>query len=107
MNVETYMTMMKALDLSSGERMMILEKRKNQCICKQCPSYKECSAEEDELAFCTYGKSDCISEEKKCICSTCPLATELGLKNQFHCIRGSEKQQLLLETLEVRKEWVQ
>ncbi len=106
MDVETYVQMIKALEISSGERLMIIEKRQKQCICRQCPSYKECSPEEDELAFCTFGKSSCIKEEKACLCSTCPLAKELGLKNEFFCTRGSEKQQILLETLEVRHSWV-
>ena len=106
MNVETYMEMVKALSLSPEERLMVIEKRKKQCICKTCPNYKECSAEEDELAFCTLGKSECIADERGCICPTCPLAKELNLKNQFYCVRGSENQQVLVNVLQVRGEWV-
>jgi hypothetical protein len=106
MDIQAYQQMMAALDLSRDEKLMILEKREKQCICPQCPNYKECTTEENELAFCSTGKSVCIEKEKQCICSTCPLAAELGLKNTFYCTRGSEKQQVLLETLQVRKSWV-
>jgi len=106
MDIKAYQQMMEALDLSTEEKLMILRKREEQCICPQCPNYKECNPEENELAFCSTGKSACIAEEKKCICPTCPLAAELGLNNTFYCTRGSEKQQMLLETLQVRKHWV-
>jgi hypothetical protein len=106
MDIQAYQQMMEALDLSKDEKLMILEKREKQCICPQCPNYKECVTEENELAFCTTGKSICIEKEKQCICSQCPFAAEMGLKNNFYCTRGSEKQQILMETLQVRKKWV-
>ncbi len=106
MDIQAYQQMMEALSLSKRERLLIVEKREQQCICPQCPNYKECNVEENELAFCTTGKSVCITKEKQCICPTCPLAAELGLNNTFYCTRGSETQQMLLETLQVRKSWV-
>jgi hypothetical protein len=106
MKIETYIEVIKALTLSGEEKQMVIDKRKGQCICKQCPNYLECSPEEDELAMCTLGKSECITVEKACICPKCPLYPEIELKNQFYCIRGSEKQQLVIEVLEVRKEWI-
>jgi hypothetical protein len=106
MDIQTYQDLMQAIDLSKEERKLILEKREKQCICKQCPTYKECSAGEEAFVFCTIGRSECITNEIECICPTCPFAAEFGLKNKFYCIRGVEKQQLLLETLQVRKEWI-
>ncbi|NYT06533.1 MAG: DUF2769 domain-containing protein [Methanomicrobiales archaeon] len=97
---------MQVLDLSDQEKQTIIDKRTGQCICPQCPTYKECQAPAKEAVFCTIGKSGCITKEVKCICSTCPFAAEFGLKNMFYCTRGSEKQQLLLETMQVRSEWV-
>jgi hypothetical protein len=106
MEINAYKQMMASLDLSKEEKLMILEKRGKQCVCQNCPTYKECNVEMDEVAFCTTGKSDCIRKEVQCLCTTCPLAKELGLENMFYCTRGSEKQQLLLETLQTRKEWI-
>jgi len=67
------------------------------CICKDCPSYRDCTIEggQRELGFCfsTIGKSWCISEENGCICHQCPVTKEMDLKNQYFCTRGSEKEQ--------------
>lgn len=67
------------------------------CICKECPSYKDCASEggATELGFCfpTVGKSACISEEKGCICGGCPVTEKMGLKNVYFCTKGSEMEQ--------------
>ncbi|MBN1194841.1 MAG: DUF2769 domain-containing protein [Methanomicrobiaceae archaeon] len=106
MDMQTYQDLMLAVDLSKDEKKLILEKRQKQCLCRQCPTYMECSGEEASV-FCTIGKSNCITREIECLCPTCPFAAEFGLKNTFFCTRGSEKQQLLVETLQVRKTWVE
>lgn len=62
------------------------------CACPSCPTYTGCAKKAKELMFCATGKSFmCISEEKGCICPTCPVTPELGLKYKSFCTRGSEK----------------
>lgn len=62
------------------------------CICKGCPSYV---AEESELGFChpLIGKSAKIIEEKGCVCPTCPVYAQMGMKNGYYCTRMSELEQ--------------
>jgi hypothetical protein len=62
------------------------------CICPSCPSWVEC---DEDGGFClvNIGKSECISEEKGCVCGKCPVTEELGLKHGFYCTRGSEEEQ--------------
>jgi len=62
------------------------------CTCRACPSFKDCG---EETAFCfpTIGKSKCITEEKGCICGSCPVTEKMGLKHGYYCIKGSEKEQ--------------
>lgn len=64
------------------------------CICRECPSFIECG-ERGGFCFPIMGKSGCITEEKGCICGKCPLHAQMGLKNMYYCIRGSEKDQIL------------
>ncbi len=70
---------------------------KDMCICADCPSYLDCSEKggSAELGFCfpTIGKSECIEEEKGCICGSCPVTEKMGLKHGYYCTRGSEKEQ--------------
>tara|TARA_Y100000310_G_C20648240_1_gene797875 strand:+ start:1712 stop:1981 length:270 start_codon:yes stop_codon:yes gene_type:complete len=81
-----------------------MEEKKKQvlemCTCAGCPSWKDCSQEsgdggEMELGYCfpTIGKSKCITEEKGCICPSCPVTEKMGLKNQYFCTKGSEMEQ--------------
>lgn len=67
------------------------------CICKGCPSYKDCSKEGDkgELAFCleSVGKSKCIIKSRGCICGGCLVKKQMGFKHIYFCIDGSEKKQ--------------
>jgi hypothetical protein len=106
MEIQQFITMMNSLTLSSEEKLQIIGQRQKECLCPTCPTFVDCSVEEDDRAFCTIGKSGCISEEKGCLCPTCPVAARLELKNRFYCTRGSENQQLILEAMEVRKEVV-
>ena len=59
MDIQAYQQMMAALDLSKDEKLMILEKREKQCVCPQCPNYKECNPEEFTKRYrdmlCHYG----------------------------------------------------
>lgn len=71
------------------------EKKKmvlSMCVCKQCPSFMECG---ESIGYClsTIGKSNCIKEEKGCICGDCPVTTQMDLKHDYYCTKGSEKKQ--------------
>lgn len=61
------------------------------CTCGGCPSYK--GTTETILLFCYTGKSGKIKKEKGCICPGCPVAKQMGLKRNYFCTRGNEKQQ--------------
>jgi hypothetical protein len=73
------------------------------CICKNCPSWADCSAEQESdedkrtkggFCFPTLGKSGCIADEKGCICGTCPVTPKMGLTHSYYCTKGSDKEQL-------------
>ena len=109
--------MLQTLHLTAEERELIVEKRKKQCICNMCPTYKACALKEGaeegpaegksewalkgECAFCTLGKSECIEDEVECLCSTCPLSREMGLRYSYYCTRGSETQQKIRDVIGV------
>ncbi|HDS63563.1 MAG TPA: DUF2769 domain-containing protein [Methanofollis liminatans] len=80
---------MEQTELSMEEKkQMVL----SMCICKTCPSWKECG-EAGGFCFPLIGKSRCIDEEKGCICGGCPVYTEMGLSHIYYCLLGSEKEQ--------------
>jgi len=71
------------------------EKKKmvvSMCTCRQCPSFKACG---ESIGYCfpSIGKSNCIKNENGCVCGTCPVTSQLGLKHDYYCIKGSEKEQ--------------
>jgi len=77
------------------------------CKCLSCPSYTtKCKLKEvprdlvkmvegvdkaDHIdgMFCAFGKSECITEIKSCICMTCKNAEKYGLVAGFYCVHGS------------------
>lgn len=65
----------------------------NMCICPGCPSWRECG-EKGGFCLSTIGKSSCITEEKGCICPRCPVTSKKGLKHDYYCTKGSEKELL-------------
>jgi hypothetical protein len=80
--------------MSAAEMTKELEKYKNVCICPKCPTHNKCAKNANEILFCLVGKSFmCISEDKGCICPTCPNTPEFGLKNKSFCMKGAEKAQ--------------
>lgn len=84
----------KVKKMSKEERDKLFEKNKRKCICPACPTYTDCAKSKDELMFCAKGKSrKCITREKGCICSECPLKDKAELQHKYFCIKGSEKQQ--------------
>ena len=95
--------LLTTLNLTDEEREMVLERRRKQCICDICPTFRQCAGGEgNERAFCTVGVSECIDAEVECLCSTCPLSREMGLRYSFYCTRGSENQQRIRDIIGIR-----
>ena len=80
------------------------------CVCMKCPSYKiGCKmktmpknmmtmmkgniSELDhfEGLFCAFEKSNCLKEEKGCICATCKVYDENKLDKLYFCIQTEGK----------------
>jgi hypothetical protein len=103
MPTDYFELMVKSIKLTPDERQLIVLKRRKQCICDICPTYRECTEEGGgENAFCTLGKSMCITDELECLCSTCPLSREMDLRYAFYCTRGSENQQHVRDILGIK-----
>ena len=86
--------MQQMAQLTKEERMKMIESKKKLCTCGGCPTYNDCARENKELLYCALGKSPtCITEENGCICPGCPLTEQMGLKHEFFCTRGSEREQ--------------
>jgi hypothetical protein len=65
-----------------------------QCICPRCPTYTPCAGGARERLYCVVGRSPrCITEDLGCICPTCPVTEELGLKHLTFCLEGAEAEQ--------------
>lgn len=99
--MDTFDMMQKKMkEMSPEERMKQIESMKSMCTCPGCPSYTSCAKNAKEVLFCSTGKSFmCITGEMGCICPTCPVAKNMGLKNTFFCTRGAEKAQRYEHTL--------
>ena len=73
---------------------------KAKCPCGGCPTYTVCASKAKEKLFCVVGKSFmCISDDKGCICPTCPIGRDVGLKYQKFCLKGSEMAQRYENTI--------
>jgi hypothetical protein len=71
-----------------------IDAEKSKCICGSCGTYTNCARKAGESFFCATGKSFmCIDLDKGCICPTCPVTADLGLKHKSYCQKGSEKAQ--------------
>jgi hypothetical protein len=62
------------------------------CICKICPTFKDCR---EEIAYClaASGKSTCITNEDGCLCPGCPVLESEGFIHVYYCTRGTETDQ--------------
>ena len=86
--------MQEMANLATEERMKMIESKKELCICGDCPSYNDCASEANELLYCALGKSpSCITDEISCTCPDCPVTDQMGLKYEFFCTRGAEREQ--------------
>ncbi len=82
-----------AISLEGVSAMMDRKAGTGLCICRMCPSYRNCN---EEIAWClaASGKSGCIAEEQGCLCPGCPVLEKEGFTHVYYCIRGSEADQL-------------
>jgi hypothetical protein len=72
---------------------MSMERLRHECICVLlCPTDTPCAAEEHELLYCFAGRRlRCITKDRDCICTTCPVAEQFGLEFILFCTNGSER----------------
>lgn len=74
------------------------------CLCADCPSYTTGCKIKNYLAnlfrlaegldniehfegmFCAFGKSNCIHEDKGCLCEQCSVFAENGLSREEYCM---------------------
>ncbi len=78
-------------NVGESERSAMTNPLREKCLCPLCPTYTECAKTNSELLFCIEGRSpSCITQAVKCICGDCPVEKDLGMKNLFYCIEGSE-----------------
>jgi hypothetical protein len=77
---------------------------RERCECPACPTYAKCAKGSNELLYCFWGDSDCITMGPACICPSCSVAQEKGLKNRFYCINGPEiaQRQMPAEHIETK-----
>ena len=76
--------------VSKKEGRAINTELRERCECPACPTYAMCARMAEEKLFCFWGDSDCITLGRTCICPSCTVAQEKGMKNQFYCINGPE-----------------
>jgi hypothetical protein len=84
-------TMKELKDLSPADKTKKVQTFLDKCACPTCPTYTECSKNDQEGIFCMMGNSfRCINEIKGCNCPTCPVENDLSMKDNMYCMRGSE-----------------
>ena len=79
---------------SIKQRTLLTREKQSVCVCSSCSSYNRCAGEIHESVYCITGKSHlCITEDRGCTCTRCPLVAELGLKYSGFCRDGAEAAQ--------------
>lgn len=76
--------------LSKKEGRELDEELRDRCECPACPTYAKCAKERKERLFCYWGDSECITLGKDCICPSCTVYQEAGMKKRFYCLEGPE-----------------
>jgi hypothetical protein len=57
------------------------------CLCGKCQSYT--GTGEDQLVFCTIGKSERIQQQKSCLCKQCGVTKTMNMRWAYYCTNGS------------------
>ncbi|MFH0860266.1 MAG: DUF2769 domain-containing protein [Candidatus Altiarchaeota archaeon] len=95
---ETFEEKMEQMaELSDEEVAERIEELKDVCksYCGECPSYT--GTDETELGFCAIGRSENITEEKGCLCGSCPITEKMSLRWSYYCTRGAGREQAATE----------
>ena len=58
------------------------KENRKKCACPYCPSYPQCNG---EVLYCAKDKSSCEIKISGCICNTCSIYYEYGLKGLYYC----------------------
>lgn len=75
----------------------------SKCLCLQCPSYtRYCHLKNEnevlnnlpnigershfEMMFCAFEQSNCIHENRGCLCLQCPVHKKYELNNEDYCL---------------------
>ena len=61
------------------------EENAKRCLCPGCPTYNECMKDNNEHLYCSRGNTECELEEIDCLCGSCPVWHEYGLKSFYYC----------------------
>lgn len=61
------------------------QKNADRCLCPGCPTYNECMRDNNERIYCSRGNTDCEFDEIDCLCGSCPVWHEYGLKSFYYC----------------------
>lgn len=99
--------------MNTAARMTRVDKTKENvktCLCMSCPSYGfACQmkampkntavmmksdisqVEHMENMFCGFGKSNCIDQEKGCVCPDCQVHKKYDLKEMYYCLQDGGK----------------
>lgn len=76
-------------DMGNEERAAKQAYVTSKCLCLTCPTYV---AGDEAVGFCfpMNSKSTVIKWEKDCLCSKCPVYSEVDLTHSFYCTRCSQ-----------------
>jgi Zn finger protein HypA/HybF involved in hydrogenase expression len=88
---ETFEQVMESMSgMSAAQTKAKINELDGQCICNMCPSFM--GTGEEKLTFCMIGRSSIIKEENGCICPGCPVQSDLALRWDYYCTKGSGRQ---------------
>jgi hypothetical protein len=97
-------TMQNMMKMPPQEGMKTLQAVMDKCMCGGCPTYTNAARASGESFFCGTGKSfRHITTKVNCLCAGCPVKSDLGLKHDFFCLKGSEKTQRYDQSSSARK----
>jgi hypothetical protein len=83
--------MQMMMGMPKEEQMKKKQMLEGMCTCRGCPTYA--GTGENQVMFCSMGKSGVITEEKGCTCGECPVTPEMGLTKLYYCTKGNEAAQ--------------
>ncbi|MFB3764745.1 MAG: DUF2769 domain-containing protein [Methanotrichaceae archaeon] len=85
-------------NMPESEKMMMMEKMMGMCMCHDCTTMKSCSMTTEcnmppqkMGLFCNMNESMmpmkmAMAEKMDCMCTTCPVASDMGMKMTSPCM---------------------